>query len=566
MASLQAYQSHGRRYYRIVESFRQNGKPRLRVLVHLGRAEDVLRLVEGQRSPLQVASLSAGAVTALYQLARELDVAGHIDRALEQDGHRVQKRDGLTVGATLLAGIIGRACAPRSKRAFAGWAAQTYLPALMGFAARDLTSEHFWEQMDALPEKLLATIEQALVRQVVETEQLQVQGLAYDTTNFYTHIASTNQRPQLPQRGHNKQGRHDLRQLGLALVVDQATQLPLAHQLYAGARSDMKTFAAFLQPLRERLRALAGTAEQLTLVFDAGASSQKNLESLEPGPDYYVTSVRPSSHRALLAEGAEHLAEVSLSRGNTVRAWRTRRRIAGKERDVVAVFSPQLYEGQLRGLHQHVLRASAELQEMGLHPRGTPEAVQRKIAKICGRQYLRTLVRWEVVSGDPGRVQVRLWSDLEEYRRLQTRYFGLRILVSNRSEWSTAQIIEAYRGQAKAESAFRDLKDPGMLATRPQFHWTDQKLHVHAFMCVTGYLLVRLLWWRARRKMDFAGGPRTLLAELSRIRCCRVIEKTGRSGRPRIHWQWEEMNDTLRELGETLQALPRLSQDVVYTP
>ena len=566
MASLQAYQSHGRRYYRIVESFRQNGKPRLRVLVHLGRAEDVLRLVEGQRSPLQVASLSAGAVTALFELGRELDVAGHIDRALEQDGHRVQKRDGLTVGATLLAGIIGRACAPRSKRAFAGWAAQTYLPALMGFAARDLTSEHFWEQMDALPEKLLATIEQALVRQVVETEQLQVQGLAYDTTNFYTHIASTNQRPRLPQRGHNKQGRHDLRQLGLALVVDQATQLPLAHQLYAGARSDMKTFAAFLQPLRERLQALAGTAEQLTLVFDAGASSQKNLESLEPGPDYYVTSVRPSSHRALLAEGAEHLAEVSLSRGNTVRAWRTRRRIAGKERDVVVVFSPQLYEGQLRGLHQHALRARAELQEMGLHPRGTAEAVQRKIAKICGRQYLRTLVRWEVVSGDPGRVQVRLWSDLEEYRRLQTRYFGLRVLVSNRREWSTAQIIEAYRGQAKAESAFRDLKDPGMLATRPQFHWTDQKLHVHAFMCVTGYLLVRLLWWRARRKMDFAGGPRTLLSELSRIRCCRVIEKTGRSGRPRVHWQWEEMNDTLRELGETLQALPRLSQDVVYTP
>ena len=161
---------------------------------------------------------------------------------------------------------------------------------------------------------------------------------------------------------------------------------------------------------------------------------------------------------------------------------------------------------------------------------GTREAVERKIAKICGRQYLRTLVRWEVVSGAPGRVQVRLWSDLEEYRRRQTRYFGLRILVTNRSAWSTAQIIAAYRGQAKAESAFRDLKDPGLLATRPQFHWTDQKLHVHAFMCVSGYLLVRLLWWRARRATDFAGSPHSLLSELSRIRCCRVIEKTGRAG------------------------------------
>ena len=499
-------------------------------------------------------------------MARELDVAGHIDRALEQDGHRVQKGDGLTVGETLLAGIIGRACAPRSKRALAGWAAQTYLPGLMGFAAGDLTSEHFWEQMDALPEKLLGTIEQEMVRQVVQTEPRQVQALAYDTTNFYTHIASANQKPPLPQRGHHQQRRHDLRQLGLARVVDQATQLPLAHQLYEGARSDMQTFAAFLQPLRERLHALAGRAAQLTLVFDAGASSQKNLESLEPGPDYDVTSVRPSYHRTLLAEGAEHLTAVTLSRGTTVRAGRSRRRSAGKERDVVVVFSPPLYAGQLRGLHQHALRVSDALQEMGLHPRGTPEAIQRKIAKICGRQYLRTLVRSEVVSGTQGGVEVRLWSDLEEYRRLQTRYFGLRILVSNRREWSTAQIIEAYPGQATAESAFRDLKDPGMLATRPQFHWTDQKLHVHVFMGVTGYLLVRLLWWGARRKMGFAGGPRTLLSELSRIRCCRVVEKTGRAGRPRVLWQWEEMNETLRELGEVLQALPRLSQDVGYTP
>ena len=84
-----------------------------------------------------------------------------------------------------------------------------------------------------------------------------------------------------------------------------------------------------------------------------------------------------------------------------------------------------------------------------------------------------------------------------------------------------AQIIEAYRGQSKAESAFRDLKDPRMLSTRPQFHWTDQKLHVHAFMCVTAYLLVTLLHWRVKQKAEFDGSPRRLLAELAEVRCCR---------------------------------------------
>jgi transposase len=44
--------------------------------------------------------------------------------------------------------------------------------------------------------------------------------LAYDTTNFHTWVASTNTRNQLAQRGHNKQGRHNLRQVALSYVLD----------------------------------------------------------------------------------------------------------------------------------------------------------------------------------------------------------------------------------------------------------------------------------------------------------------------------------------------------------
>lgn len=559
MASLQAYDSHGHRYYRIVESFRQDGKPRIRVVAHLGRVEDILRLTRDERSDIKVSSVSSGAVTALHHLAKELDVVGKIDRALQHPDGRVQKRDGLSVGESLLAGMISRACAPRSKRAFAAWAESTALPELMGFAAKDLDSQHFWDQMHALPVKLLGDIEQAIVREVIGIEQLQPHALAYDTTNFYTHIASTNTRPELPQRGHNKQGRHDLRQLGLALVVDQATQLPLAHLLYEGARSDMRTFADFLKPVRERLRVLTSQPQQLTLVFDAGASSKANLQKLETGSDHYVTAVRPSYQQALLAEAADHLEEVTLSTGAVVRAWRTQRMIAGKQRDAVVVFSPQLYAGQLRGLHQHMARCGEQLKELGTAPRGTPEAVRRKLAQICGRQYLRTLVCYQVQSNEQGGTQVRSWSDLAEYRRLLQHYFGLRVLITDRSEWTTAQIVEAYRGQSRVEAAFRDLKDPSMLSTRPQFHWTDQKLHVHAFMCVTAYLLVRLLWWRARRDAGFAGGARNLLAQLARIRQCRIVEHTGRAGRPRVRQQMEEIDAGLEKLGRALNAFPPLT-------
>jgi transposase len=460
----------------------------------------------------------------------------------------------LTVGQSLVAAMIARACAPRSKRAFADWAKTTYLPELMNFSASNLTSQHFWDQMNAVPVDQLAVIEQGLVREVVGVEQLQLKALAYDTTNFYTHIASTNLRPELPQRGHNKQGRYDLRQIGLALVVDQDTQLPLAHVLYEGARSDMRTFAEFLKPVQQRLRELTGQPEQLTLVFDAGASSKQNLENMV----HYVTAVRPSNHLALLSEAAGQLAEVSLSNGVAVRAWRSQRVVAGKQREVVVVFSPQLYEGQLRGLHQSMARSHRELEEMEQRPRLSAEAAKRKLEKIRGHQYLRSLLDYKIDTGEPGAMRICVWSDWQEYQRLVTRYFGLRVLITDRAEWSTAQIIEAYRGQSKAEAAFRDLKDPRMLSTRPQFHWTDQKLHVHAFLCVTAYLLVTLLHRRAAQKAAFEGSSRRLLEELAGVRCCRLIDMTGRKGRPRVRLQIEEMDATRRKLAEALGAIPAI--------
>ena len=50
-----------------------------------------------------------------------------------------------------------------------------------------------------------------------------------------------------------------------------------------------------------------------------------------------------------------------------------------------------------------------------------------------------------------------------------------------------------YRAQYRIEDAFRDMKDPEALCWWPQFHWTDQKIQVHAFYCVVALLLTSLL-------------------------------------------------------------------------
>ena len=78
MASLQAYTSHGIQYYRIVESFRNNGKPSIRVLAHLGRVDDILHRHQHptEEVPVRISSVSAGAVTALHHLTPLLSKTG----------------------------------------------------------------------------------------------------------------------------------------------------------------------------------------------------------------------------------------------------------------------------------------------------------------------------------------------------------------------------------------------------------------------------------------------------------------------------------------------------------
>ena len=77
--------------------------------------------------------------------------------------------------------------------------------------------------------------------------------------------------------------------------------------------------------------------------------------------------------------------------------------------------------------------------------------------------------------------------------------FGKTILFTNNHEWSTAQIIRVYRGKAKIEDDFKRMKSPIMISLEPVYHWTDQKIRVHAFCCVLALMLLLLLIYKLQR-------------------------------------------------------------------
>jgi transposase len=567
MPSLVAKTVRGRKYWQIVESRRVNGQPRSFVVAHLGRPETLLARLQLGPAAVRLRSVTHGAVAALWARAQALDLAACIDAQVPRDRRgRLPQRDGLTPGQSLVLATIARACRPLSKRAFAAWAQGTSLGRLAGVAIRPLTSQHFWDQMAAVPAATLPTIEEAVVRRVVAQEGLAPDTLFYDTTNFFTFIDSTNGRPTLPRRGHNKQKRHDLRQLGLALVVSRDGQLPLFHLLYEGDRPDVRTFPEVLTSVRTRLERLFSAAPPVTLVYDKGNVSRTTQAHVADTGLHYVTSLVPSQQAALLAEALPRLTPVTLPSGEVVQAYRTRQSLWGQARTLVVLRSERLREGQVRGLHQQLakrLRMLAAITASLAAPRGghgSRMGLERRVAEVRRGQHIARLLQIEILQ-EHGRWRLASWVDAAEYQRLTQERFGLRVLMTDRDDLPTAEIITAYRGQSRAERAFREMKDPDGCALRPQYHWTDQKLQVHAFCCVMAFLLLKLLERQARAAGLPIRSPRSLLSQLEAIREVIVIE-AGARGRPRVRRQLEDLDPPAARLARCFALGPRPDQVV----
>ena len=566
MASLQARRVRGHTYWYIVESRRVNGKPRPVPVAYLGKADDVLKRLTGADA-LRLRSRSHGAVAALWVLAKELGIPDVIDRHMLAAGRRVsgrslaaaqprqepEKNHGLTVGQTLTLISIGRACHATSKSGFAQWARTTTLGELANTDVEHLTSQHFWDQMDQVPVKALAPIEREIVRHVLDQLELTVDTLLFDATNFFTFIASTNVRPTLAARGHNKQKRDDLRQVGVALLCSRQGGIPLWHQTYGGQIADAKCFADVLPLLCQRLTDLGRDLASMTLVYDKGNVSRENQKLVDTSGLHYVTSLPVATQRQLVKDANASLAPVELAEGDTVPAYRTRIKIWGTERTAIVLVSERLRQGQMRGVMQHVastkrwLSSLANTLQRGKQKRDRARIERDIETRLKGRQRLTKLIRFQLTGSDPN-LTLTFQFDIEAFDELGRSSFGRIVLITDRHEWSTAEIIRTYHAQAHIEAVFGHLKDPAHLTLRPQFHWTNQKFHGHVFTCLLGYLLARILFLRAQRAHAPYARMECLLEALTRVRQVTVARSTTGKGRLRISTQFEEIDTAVAPL------------------
>ncbi len=253
-------------------------------------------------------------VAAAYQVAVKIGLVDILKKNIKGS------RYGIPRYIFFLLAILNRLDKPSSKQKMGEWAKGTILPQLLGFDYKKLNSKTFWYITDDilsekklqearlnaetpddifvhLDDSLLCKIEKELFNNVVKTFDLETEHFFYDTTNFFTYI-----QPQTPScyaaTGHNKAGRHHLKQVGLAVAVESEYGIPFFHRIYKGNSHDSKTFNAIIDDLLSQSKDSFGNIKKCSLVLDKGNNSEENFNKLKNRINW-IGSLVPSNYKDL---------------------------------------------------------------------------------------------------------------------------------------------------------------------------------------------------------------------------------------------------------------------------
>jgi transposase len=563
MASLVAKKKGNQLYYYVVESARVDGKPRIVHQAYLGTADKVAALVKDRTSPvpLSAASRDFGLPGALWLAAQQTGVVDRLEKLWPA------ARSAPSPARYLLLAAIHRICQPGPKTEVAEWYGKTILHSLWGIPAQRFTSQAFWDAFEKiLPEPWdpLATGEddpldraQVQLLDLWKGKQMVSQRLlAYDTTNFYTYIASNNTRNELAQRGHNKQGRHNLRQVGLSYVLDGENGLSLCHHVYRGNVADTEEFSTSLARMLSMLDRCQIARDSVTLVFDKGSAALANTVELQEAKVGWISALPWNQAPATFRERAVEQLPLCSSAQPGVRAAAEKILVHGQEYLCVLKYSASFAGEQLHSLTTSLSKVLQALRRLSMElnkpqARWKENQIRSKIQRWLSGQFLEDVIRYQLESRED-RWRLQFEFDTAAWQRLVDHRLGRTVLLTNRMDWTAEQVPIGYSGQQEVERVFRGLKDGDWLGWGPMYHWTDRKIRIHAFYCMLGISLLQHLHKQAQAAWDGISMEQ-LLEELRQIQQFVLLYPTqGEKGPNRVATVLSKQTLTQQALAKTL--------------
>lgn len=503
MAHLYKKKAQGRTYWYLRETYRDQGKVKLKWQKYLGTADSIqakLQEAETGKKPVKISTESFGYVFLAHVLENELDTISLIDNVVP----RKPNEKGPSVGEYFFYAWANRMIAPKSKRGLGDWYKKTAIQHLRPVNLKELSSERFWEKWNRVSEEQIEEIASRFFARIWQKQELSPETLLFDTTNYFNYMA-TKTDSELSQRGHNKSCKHHLRQVGVGILQDRPSSLPLYYTTYPGNMHDSKLFYKILDEIFGVLAGFTDSEKKLTVVFDKGMNSNENISYIDDrqhihflttyspyyaeyeakkDPDTFEVLDIPKNHK-LKAQGKE---------GDCLRAYRTTLDLWGKNRILVATFNPVTKRKKLYDLDRKLERIRAELVEFkrkynNQMPQWRDEkAVRRRYKKLCEDSYISS--KYYELFFDSNKMKFR-----KKHQEVNWSKFlmGKNLIVTDNSSWTTEAIVQTSLDRDKIERQFRVSKDPFQVRVNPMFHWTDAKIRCHLLTCMMALTALRLL-------------------------------------------------------------------------
>jgi len=535
----------GHTYWYAVRTAWVNGRSKVVSQVYLGTAERIESLVkESKRYRPRIKSYPFGLPAALLRAAEDLNWVEIVDSHVDK-----KRVEGPSVGEYLLLLILGRASCPEvdrplSKDGTGEWFRNTWLKFCWDVPYH-LESQHLLNQMRYIsdPETIRA-IELDVSRRLVAMG-LTPSLIFWDTTNFATEIED--RWGGIPRKGKSKKKRYDKNLVGLGLATSEEN-IPFMHETYPGNENDARLFSEVIDTLTRRLEALKVDLSQLVLVFDRGNNSRPNIKDVVGTPDHpkmhLVGGLKRNQVRDLMALPLEQYECLYTKGKDEILGYRTRRRVFDQEFTVVIRYNPATERKQKRRYEEKkekFLGGMAALKQRYERKGGrgkptSPEGARREAAKIIPQDYA-TIFKYRVHE-DPK--ELRYWVVKKREKDLKDS-FGKTSIFTDLHGWPTERISRTYDKKYLVEDDFKWLNNELIVPMDPFYVWKDGSIRVHAFLCVTGLLMLRYTLWKVRdpaTRMGLRGlGP---LEELKRIR----IALTKEEGKRGAQWVVEELTAT----------------------
>jgi transposase len=532
MAHIHKKIKKGRPYYYVREIQRIDGTPTVTSQVYLGTAEKILerfRDADEEAAPEKLRSEEFGALFLVNEIEKELDTIGIIDGIVR----RGAKETGPSIGEYFFYAWANRLVDPRSKRALSDWYEKTAIQQIRPVKLDQLTSQRYWDKWERVSEDDIRSIGAAFLKKVWAGQEAPPEAVLFDTTNHFTYMASHTE-SELCQRGHNKEQKHHLRQVGVALAVDRTSQLPLYYREYEGNSHDSKVFHRVIDEVFGVICEFNQTKQRLTVVFDKGMNSDENVAKIDDNSRiHFITTYSPHFVEDLAGVDIKHFSPVETLHNHDLEekeqeddrlvAYRTKAELWGQERTIVVTHNPgterkKIYtqDRKLEVLRENLLEFRRAYRESRPHWRD-PDAIRERYLRLCeqlhiGSQYYR--LEFGDLRSAP---DLSFRRDEYQIKKSQT-LFGRNVIVTDNHDWTTDEIVQLSLDRAIVENQFRTSKDDRHININPMFHWTDSKIRCQLLTCMIALTVLRLIELRVQKsgvktRLEADSG-RAVLAEM----------------------------------------------------